>query len=92
MNDISKRYILCCCAFTEDAVIAFASSSSVKDIIYIWKTSSCQVCHIYVYEDMDVNIDTIFSRFELRKIILFNLFNEFKFCIVRSTLENDLKI
>ena len=92
MNDISKRYILCCCAFTEDAVIAFASSSSVKDIIYIWKTSWCQVSHLYVYEDMDVNIDTIFSRFELRKIILFNLFNEFKFCIVRSTLENDLKI
>ena len=60
MNDISKRYILCCCAFTEDAVIAFASSSSVKDIIYIWKTSWCQVSNLYVYEDMDVNIDTIF--------------------------------
>ena len=30
-----KDIFLCCCAFTEDAVIAFASSISVKDIIYI---------------------------------------------------------
>jgi hypothetical protein len=41
MNDISKRYIIdirlffMFLRFTEDAVIAFASSSSVKDIIYI---------------------------------------------------------
>ena len=75
MNDISKTYIIdirlffMLLCFTEDAVIAFASSSSVKDIIYIWKTSWCQVSHLYVYEDMDVNIDTIFSRVELRKLL-----------------------
>ena len=41
-------------------------------ILFIFERISwCQVRHLYVYVDMDVNIDTIFSRVELRKFLTY---------------------